>query len=175
MRRAAGWLLPAVCSLFLTACAPTYRAENIEGTDLESRYPIALEEARTGLARSVAVTLVLFTGWLAGDVTRRGPGRGQQGGALLTAGVVVGVLLVGWAVVATAGPYPQGGAYKVAVDGLFWLAWATFAAGAAWMNRGLRSAPGDNGETVWGLFLVLAGLTMVPTVGYAVFGLWVCC
>jgi hypothetical protein len=129
-----------------TGCVPGYQAADIEGRDLQSRYPQALEEARQGLARTVALADLLFAAWFAVDVARRGAGRHRQGGALLTAGGFVGVFTGAWLVTATAGDYPEGAAYEVAASAPAWVALAAIAAGMAWLVRGARSGPSDRGE-----------------------------
>ena len=54
--------------------------------------------------------------------------------------------------------------YEVAADTPLWLGPAALVAGVAWMIRGLRSGPGDRGEALWGLFLVLLGLFLTPAI-----------
>lgn len=120
------------------------------------------------------MALLLFTVWFVADVVMRGRGRRDQGGALMSAAAVVGLLAAAAVVVGTAGPYPRGFVYKVAIDGVFWLGPAALAAGVFWMVRGFRSRPGDKGEAVWGLYLAVAGLGLIPTIFLASVGLWIC-
>jgi hypothetical protein len=167
----ARWLAPLALVLG-AACVPTYKA-GIQG-DLESRYPHALATTRTALAEIAAVTLVLFVAWLAADVALRSRDRHDQGGPLLTAAAIAGVLLAATLVVVASGPFPQGLVYKVAAEGVFWLGPAALIAGVVWLVRGFRSGPGDQGEAVWGLYLVLVGLFLIPALFGAMVSLWIC-
>ena len=88
-------LLPAVSVLAATACTPTYKASDIEGTDLMSRYPRALRVARHGLVVEAAVALVASTAWLPAGRFPQGPiyrvaadGAFWLGPAAIAAGVV---------------------------------------------------------------------------------------
>ena len=100
---------------------------------------------------------VVFTACLA-SVSRAGLP------ALLTAAAAVGLLAAAGLVVATAGTYPEGLLYRLAADAPIWLALAMIPAGIAWLVRGFRYGSGDRGEAVWGFFLVLVGMVLVPVV-----------
>ncbi len=161
-------LPPIACALAMAACVDTPTASQVAGGDCESRYPMSVRAARDGMARAVAIGLVVFVVWLAVDVTTRGRGRQQHGGALLSAAAVTGVLVAAWLVVQTAGAYPQGRLYDVAVATLAWLPLAAGVLGIAWIVRGSRGETVGQGQTVWGAFHVTAGLVLWPVLGYSV-------
>lgn len=115
-----------------------------------------------------------FAVWMAVDVALRGPDRRHQGGALLTAAAIAGLLGAAAVIVGASGPYPQGLLYKVAIDGVFWLGPIALAAGVTWMVRGFRSGPGDRGEAVWGLYLAVLGMVLTPAIFITSVGLWIC-
>jgi len=142
-------------------CAPTHQFADIEASDSESRYPVAVKEARDGLTRAAAMALVLFSGWLAVDVARR---RGRQGAAGVTAATTVAVLLVASFVARTSGRLPEGLPYQVAVTTAFWLGPAALVAGATSVLWAFDNRPAERGETQWGLFLVMLGLVMTPMI-----------
>ena len=161
MRRARRRLVLVVLALALAgaACtAPTYDYVDIEGSDYESRYPVAVKEAREGLIRAAAMALVLFTAWLAVDVAGRGRERDQQGAAVLTAALLVGVLVVAAFVAQTSGRLPQGRPYKVAVTTAWWLGPAALPIGGTWVLWAFEHRPAYRGETRWGLFIIIFGL-----------------
>ena len=160
--RAAAFLL--ALALGAAGCAPTYQYADIEGSDSESRYPVAVQEARDGLTRAAAMALVLFTGWLAGDVARRGTERRRQGAALLTAAVTVGSFVGASLVARTSGRLPQGLPYQVAMTTAFLLGPASLMVGATWVLWAFEHRPAGRGETTWGLFIVVFGLIMTPMV-----------
>lgn len=157
MRRAA---LLVAFGLGAAGCAPTYDFADIQGSDSQTRYPAAVEEARHGLTRAAAVALVLFTGWLAVDVARRGRERERQGAAVLTAATIPGVLLVASFVARTSGPLPQGLPYQVAMTTAFWLGPAALVVGATWVVWAFDNQPAERGEAPWGLFLIVFGIVM---------------
>lgn len=163
--------MPIAYALAMAACVNTPTALQVSGGDCESRYPISVRAARDGMARAVAIGLVLFVVWLAVDVATRGRGRRHQGGALLSAASLAGVLPVAWLVVQTAGAYPQGRVYDVAVATLAWLPLAAAVVGISWIVRGRWGETIGQGEIRWGAFLVTAGLVLWPVLGYSVFRL----
>ena len=122
--------------------------------------PIALPAILQGV--------VLFVVWLAVDVATRGAGREHQGGALLSAACLTGVLVVAWLVAQTAGKYPQGRPYDVAVATLAWLPLATAVAGIGWIVRGRWGEAVGHGQVLWGAFHVTAGVVLWPLLGYSV-------
>ena len=160
--------------LLAAACVPTYAAPDIAQSDLSSRYPRALLVARNGVVRSAAVALVVFVAWLIADVVLRGRDRHHHGAAVLSAGAVAGLLGAAAVVVGGAGRYPEGAAYKLAMNGAFWLGPAALAGGVAWMVHGFRRGPADRGEAVWGLYLVLLGVFLTPAIFVTSVGLWIC-
>jgi hypothetical protein len=168
-------LAPLACALATAGCMRSYTKEYIDGTDLQSRYPPVVEEASRGLVRAAAVALVLFVAWLAADVVLRRAGRQGQGGALLTAAALVAFLTIGALVVGTSGAYPRGELYEVAVLVSDWMGPLAIVAGILWMVRGFRTGPGDRGEAVWGLFLVIAGAIVTAMIVSSAFSLWMCC
>ena len=160
MRRG-GWLALAALALALAgaACiAPTHQYADIEGSDSESRYPVAVDEARDGLTRAAAMALVLFTGWLAVDVARRGRQRSRQGPALLTAALIVGVLVVAASVAQTGGRLPQGRPYQYAVTTAWYLGPVVIPIGATSILWAFEHRPARRGETTWGVFIIILGL-----------------
>jgi hypothetical protein len=173
MRRA---LAGAVLAILLAtaACAPTYSAEYIKGSDLQTRYPDALEEARRGWAITTALALGLFAVWLAADLSLRGTGRRNQGAALVSAAAITAGLLGAWLLTATAGAYPSGFGYQVAASSVFWIGVVALAVGIAWLVRGFRGGPGDRGEAVWGFYLALLGVIVMPASLVTSFPLWLC-
>ena len=173
MRRA---LAAAVLAIALAApgCAPTYRADYIDGSDLQSRYPNALAEARHGWAIVATLTLGLFTVWLVADLALRGADRRSQGAALVSAAAITAALLAAWLVTRMSGPYPEGLAYRLAANSFFWVGLTALAVGTGWIVRGFRSGPGDRGEAVWGFYLVLLGVIVVPAIFLSSFTLWLC-
>lgn len=175
MKPAAGRLVTLGCALAVSACTRSYSKEYIDGTDLQSRYPPVVEEASQGLVRAAGVALVLFVAWLAADVALRRPGRQGQGGALLTAAALVTFLTIGALVVGASGAYPRGEPYEVAVLVSDWMGPLAIVSGITWMVRGFRRGPGDRGEAVWGLFLVIVGLVVTAMIVVTAFSLWVCC
>jgi hypothetical protein len=152
----------------MAACVNTPTASQVAGGDCESRYPISVRVARDGMARAVAIGLVLFVVWLAVDVATRGGGREHQGGALLSAACLSGVLVVAWLVAQTAGKYPQGRPYDVAVATLAWFPLATVVAGIGWIVRGSWGEAVGHGQVLWGAFHVTAGVVLWPLLGYSV-------
>ena len=70
--------------------------------------------------------------------------------------------------------FRHGWGYQQVTAGAFWLGILAIAVGALWMVRAFHGAPSDRGEATWGLFLVVFGLILVPTVVTASFGLWLC-
>ena len=161
MRRAA-LLLPL--ALGAAGCATTHHYADIEASDSETRYPVAVREARDGLTRAAAMALVLFTGWLAVDVARRGAERRRQGAAVLTAAALVGTLLVASFVARTSGRLPQGLPYQVAMTTAFWLGPAALMVGATWVLWAFEHRPTGRGESRWGLFMIVFGIVMTPMV-----------
>lgn len=166
--RAGRWLLPIVYALAMAACVKTPTASQVAGTDCESRYPISVRAARDGMALAVAIGLALFVVWFAVDVATRGRGRQHQGGALLSAASLTGVLAVAWLVVQTAGAYPQGRLYDVAVATLAWLPLAAAVAGIAWIVIGRWGETINQGQIRWGAFHLTAGVVLWPVLGYSV-------
>ena len=175
MTRAGRRLLPIAYALAMAGCVNTPTASQVAGGDCESRYPISVRAARDGMARAVAIGLALFVVWLAVDVAMRGRGRQHQGGALLSAASLTGVLAVAWLVVQTAGAYPQGRLYDVAVATLAWLPLATAVAGIAWIVRGRWGETVGQGQILWGAFHVTAGVALWPVLGYSVLRLFDYC
>lgn len=175
MTRAGYRLVLIVSALAMAGCTRSYTESSIDGTDLQSRYPPVVEEASRGLVQAAAVALVLFVAWLAADVTLRRAGREGQGGALLTAAALIAFLTIGALVVGTSGAYPSGEPYEVAVLVSDWMGPLAIVAGITWMVRGFRTGPGDRGEAVWGLFLVITGTTVTAMIVSSAFSLWVCC
>lgn len=175
MKRGARRLVTLVCALAMAGCTRSYSPTDIEGGDLQSRYPPVVEEASTGLVRAAAVALVLFVAWLAGDVALRRAGRQGQGGALLTATGLIAFLTFGALVVGASGAYPRGEMYEVAVLVSDWMGPLSIVSGITWMVRGFRTGPGDRGEAVWGLFLVVVGVIVTAMIVASNFSLWVCC
>ena len=161
MRRAGRRLVLVALALALAgaACtAPTDDFADIEGSDSESRYPVAVQEARDGLIRAAAMALVLFTAWLAVDVVRRGSERSRQGPALLTAALLVGVLVVAAFVAQTGGRLPQGRPYQVAVTTAWYLGPVVLPIGATSILWAFEHRPAERGETTWGVFIIIFGL-----------------
>jgi hypothetical protein len=174
VRRALAGALLAV-ALAAPGCVPTFRADHIDGTDLQTRYPNALEEARRGWAITAALALGLLTVWLAADVALRGADRSNQGGALISAAAVAGALLVAWVVTTTTGSYPEGLAYRVAANSFLWLGLAALVVGIGWVVSGFGSGPGDRGQAVWGFYLVVVGVMVPPLTFMSSLTLWLCC
>ena len=160
--------MPIVYVLAMAACVNTPTASEVAGGDCESRYPISVRAARDGMALAVAIGLTLFVVWLAVDVATRGRGRQHQGGALVSAASLTGVLVVAWLVVQTAGAYPQGRLYDVAVATLAWLPLAAAVAGIAWIVRGRWEEAVGQGQISWGVFHVIAGVVLWPVLGFSV-------
>lgn len=173
MRRALAATVLAIL-LATPACAPTYSAEYIEGSDLQTRYPDALEEARRGWGITTALALGLFAMWLAADLSLRGTDRRNQGASLVSAAAITGGLLGAWLLTATAGPYPEGVGYQVAASSVFWIGLLALAVGIGWLVRGFRGGPGDRGEAVWGFYLALLGVIVMPASLLSSFPLWLC-
>lgn len=166
MTRGARWLVALTLALAFAAaaCAPTRDFADIEGSDSQSRYPVAIREARDGLIRAAAMALVLFTAWLAVDVTGRGRERRRQGPAVLTAATIVGVFLVASFVARTSGPLPQGRPYQVALTTAWWLGPAALPIGATWVLWAFEHRPTERGEATWGAFIIVLGLVMTVMV-----------
>jgi hypothetical protein len=102
VRRTLGAALLAI-ALTTTGCGTGVgwtAADHAEGTDLSSRYPPVAERAEDLTARTAAIALLLFCGWLPADVRLRGAGSTTQGGALLTAAGFTATLVVAWVVAA---------------------------------------------------------------------------
>ena len=173
MRRALAAAALAV-ALATSGCVPTYQASDIDGSDLQTRYPDALDEARRGWAITTAAALLLFAMWLAADLGLRGTGQRNQGGAVICAAAIAGGLLVAWLVTATAGPYPEGLGYRVAANSFFWIGVVALMAGIGWVVRGFRGGPGDRGEAVWGFYLALMGVVVPAAIFVSTFTLWLC-
>ena len=95
MKRA---LLVLVAAVATSGCGISWGSAEYadEFGELSGRYPPEAHGAALGLARTVAVVMLLFVVWLAADVRLRGADRRQQGPALLTAAGFVVVLLGGW-------------------------------------------------------------------------------
>jgi hypothetical protein len=175
VRRGARRLVPLACALALSGCTRSYSPADIEGGDLQSRYPPVVEQASRGLVRAAAVALVLFVAWLAADVALRRAGRQGQGGALLTATALIAFLTIGALVVGASGAYPTGEPYEIAVLVSDWMGPLSIVAGITWMVRGFRTGPGDRGEAVWGLFLVMVGAIVTVMIVTSAYKLWICC
>jgi hypothetical protein len=84
---------------------------------------------------------------------------------------LTGVLAVAWLVVQTAGAYPQGRLYDVAVATLAWLPLAAAVTGIAWIVTGRWGETVGQGQILWGAFHVTAGVVLWPVLGYSVFRL----
>lgn len=69
--------------------------------------------------------------------------------------------------------FRHGWGFQQVTAGAFWLGVLAIAVGALWMVLAFRGGS-DRGEAMWGLFLVVFGLIVVPTVFAASYGLWLC-
>lgn len=99
MKRAA---LLVTAALAMSGCGIRWSSAEYadEFGELSGRYPPEAHAAADGLARTVAVVVLVFVVWLAADMRLRGADRRQQGPALLIAAGFVVVLLGGWLVAA---------------------------------------------------------------------------
>ena len=74
-----------------------------------------------------------------------------------------------------AGEFRHGWGYGTLSTAGFWFGLLAVAVGALWLLRAFHGGPGDRGEAVWGLFLVLFGIVVTGMMFVSAWKFWVCC